>query len=482
MNSLTTDNLKQFYGEDINFNQLQLERYKQAAALLKSNYKVKDPHYFRAPGRVNLIGEHTDYNGYPVMPMAINRDTLIAVKPRTDNLVRIANTDLDFRDREFSIQESIEHYPTGDWGNYVKAAVVGLLPIVKERTEKVVGFDAAVSGTVPPAGGLSSSSALVVASALVFLWANNVELSKIELAEILAKAERYVGTEGGGMDQAISLMGEYRNALKIDFFPLRAKPATISPDYKIVICNSLMLAPKTEAAMNNYNRRPVECRIAAGLIRKELEKAIGFSADVQRLADVAIDKTGLSENEYDAIIAKALNLPIISLLEIRSRLELNESEFEEKYLRLKSGKLFAPPAEGFKVKARYNHVITETNRVEEAAKVLAENDMERFGVLMNESHASCRDVYEISIKELDELTEIARNNGAIGSRLTGAGFGGCVVSLVPSNKVDNFKLGVIRDYFNDYLKSEHPEIEIPQDNLDAIIFDSSAVAGAGPVY
>ena len=100
---------------------------------------------------------------------------------------------------------------------------------------------------------------------------------------------------------------------------------------------------------------------------------------------------------------------------------------------------------------------------------------------MNDSHASCRDVYEISIKELDTLTEIARQNGAIGSRLTGAGFGGCVVSLVPSNKVENFKKSVINDYFNGYLKSEHPEIQIPQNNMDAIIFDSSAVEGAGQV-
>ena len=481
MKSLTTENLQQYYGENIKFNELQLERYVQAATLLKSKFGADEPTFFRAPGRVNLIGEHTDYNGYPVMPMAINRDTLFAVKRRDDNLVRISNTNANFADREFSIQESIEHYPTGDWGNYVKAAVVGLFPIVKEKTGTVVGFDAAVSGTVPPAGGLSSSSALVVASALVFLGVNNVELSKIELAEILAKAERYVGTEGGGMDQAISLMGEFRNALKIDFFPLRAKAVTISPDYKIVICNSLMSAPKTEAAMNNYNRRPVECRIAAGLIRKELEKTTVFSADVQRLADVAIDKTGLSKSEYEAIVSKALTPPIITLGEVRSRLELKEFDFEEKYLRLKSGNSFVPPTEGFKIRARYDHVISETNRVEQAAIILEENNEERFGELMNESHASCRDVYEISIKELDALTEIARKNGALGSRLTGAGFGGCVVSLVPSAKVEEFKAGVIRDYFYGYLKFEHPEIEIPQNNLDEYIFDSSAVAGAGSV-
>lgn len=471
---------KDYYGTDESFLTQQKQRYKKLTEQFEKKYNSTETNLFRAPGRVNLIGEHTDYNGYPVMPMAINRDVVLAVKQRKDNLVRIANVERDFGDREFTINENISPYQTGDWGNYVKAAIVGLVPTVKNHTSDFCGFDAMVCGSIPPAGGLSSSSAMVVASALVFLWANNVSLSKIELAEILAKAERFVGTEGGGMDQAISLMGKSGKAVKIDFFPLRAEPVQLSEDVEIVITNSLTRAPKTEAAMNEYNRRPVECRIGAALIQKEL-KSHGINLEnVQRLVDVK-RPVDINQTEYDLIVEKALSQNIFSSEEICIRLGLEEKTFVENYLLLKSGKTFSPPAEGFKIKQRYQHVISEANRVEKAAKSLRNGDIKHFGKMMDESHKSCRNLYEISIDELDSLVSICKKNDALGARLTGAGFGGCVVSLVPKLKVGEFKKGVISDYYKKYLREKHPHIKIPFDDMDTIIFNSPAMQGAGEI-
>ncbi|NOY61209.1 MAG: galactokinase, partial [Calditrichaeota bacterium] len=431
-----------------------------------------------APGRTNLIGEHTDYNGYPVMPMAINRDILVCASAHEKNVINISNIDEQFAARSFSIDENIQPYAGGDWGNYVKAAIAGLLPIVREKNGHAIGFNAVYSGIIPPAGGLSSSSAMVVASALTFLHANNVEIPKIELAEILARAERFVGTEGGGMDQAISLVGEKNKAVKIDFFPLRAVPLSLPKNYEIVICNSLVRAPKTEAAMLEYNRRPVECRLAAALIAKNLENISAHRTPTQRLVDVDQHKIGVDGQTFEKAVIQALNPPVLSAEQVREKLALSQNDLNEKYLRLKSGKLFVPPADGFKVGLRYEHVLSEAHRVEQAAQALQSGDVAEFGKLMNASHESCRSNYEISTPELDKLVEIARDHGAIGARLTGAGFGGCTVNLVPQNDVDAFIQGVIKDYYQDYLPAARPDIQFKEKNLKSIIFSSSAVAGA----
>src|SRR5262245_50531180 len=152
----------------------------------------------RAPGRVNLIGEHIDYNDLPVLPMALQRDVALLCRPRADAVVRLANVDERFAPRGFEVSRAIEPFARGDWGNYSKAAAQALardLGIAR-------GMDAVVSATLPAAAGLSSSAALVVASALAILAANERELDPLALAELCADAERYVGTRSGGMDQA----------------------------------------------------------------------------------------------------------------------------------------------------------------------------------------------------------------------------------------------------------------------------------------
>ncbi len=467
-----------YYGDNTSYLTEQKSRIANLLTAFSKTFETSSASLIHAPGRTNLIGEHTDYNGYPVMPMAINRDILVCASSQEESIINVVNVDTKFEPRTFSINENIKPYTPGDWGNYVKAAIVGLLPIVIEKNKHVKGFSAVYSGIIPPAGGLSSSSAMVVASALTFLHANNIKIPEIELAEILARAERFVGTEGGGMDQAISLMGEKNKAIKIDFFPLRTTPISLPDDYEIVICNSLVRAPKTEAAMIEYNRRPVECRLAAALVAKELEKVAGHQISAQRLADVDQRRIDVDEQTYQKAVMSALDSPVYSAELLQKELALSRNELDEKYLRLKSGKLFIPPPDGFKVGKRQKHVLSEAQRVEQAAEALHSGDITEFGKLMNASHESCRTDYEISTPELDKLVEIARHHGAIGARLTGAGFGGSTVNLVPKNDVAAFIKGVIKDYYQDYLPSARPDIQFKTNNLKNIVFSSSAVAGA----
>lgn len=419
----------------------------------------------RAPGRVNLIGEHTDYNGYPVLPLAIDREIRIAAIRRPDDQVRLHNCRRTFSERSFALSDAAIPFELGDWGNYVKAAVVGLLDRIPHPA---CGFTALFDGAVPPAAGLSSSSALVVASAMLFLHVNEVQVDRLELAELLARAEQFVGTAGGGMDQAASLLGLPGHALKIDFFPLRVRPVALPSAYRVVICNSLIAAPKTQSALLEYNRRPLECRLAVLLLCRYLSRKTGRPVSAHRLADLAAFP--LSEEEA----ASVLGPQPLSLSHLLDRLQMSLPEL----LRVLDRATLATPADGFKLLPRYLHVVQEAARVQTACQALEQGDAEAMGRLMEASHASCRSLYEISTFELDRLVEIALEHGAVGSRLTGAGFGGCTVSLVAREKVNEFIAAVTRDYYGTFLAKYKPEAMkngLPQD----AIFATDAVAGAG---
>lgn len=419
----------------------------------------------RAPGRVNLIGEHTDYNGYPVMPLAIQRDVLILFRPTADGTFDIVNTDHRFSERRFSLAESTIPFPMGDWGNYVKAAIQGLRSTDKTAAR---GFCAVIDGTVPAAAGLASSSSLVVASGKVFLHANGIVMAGMELAEHMARAEHFVGTAGGGMDQAISLMGEKGCAVKIDFFPLATRPTPLPQGYQVVICNSLIRAPKTESALKGYNRRPMECRIATVLLSRYLEGKTGKSIQANRLADLSGFALTTAE------VQDALGTEPLTLAQVYQRSGMSPSEWSLAM----AGRELWEPEDGLKVWMRYRHVIEEAGRVEEACAVMAQGDAQALGRLMNASHSSCRDLYEISTPELDALVETARHSGAVGSRLTGAGFGGCVVSLVPDDTVSEF-MGKIREhYYLGYLQKNHPEL-VTDEAVANAQFATRATAGAG---
>jgi N-acetylgalactosamine kinase len=399
----------------------------------------------RAPGRVNLIGEHTDYNGLPVMPMAIDHNMLVALAPRNDLEVRAVN--VEYPDRNFGIERKIKPSETGDWGNYVKAGVQGIVDEF-DGVEKLRGFDACFCGNVPTGAGLSSSSTLVVASAMALLEASNITMELLTLAERMAQAEWYVGTQGGGMDHASSILSEKGKALKIDFFPLRVKPVTIPPGYTIVVANSMVIADKTKNARMKYNRQPAVCRAASAMLVKKL----GLEKEnIQRLGDIYYL---LGRDKTMQVIDETFRQPVYRKKEIADFLGVTVEEVDRKFFTTKGGELVPEPMAGFQVGARARHVVSETARVEDSVKAVEAGDGEAFGRLMSQSHASCRDDYDISHPALDRLITIARQAGSSGSRLTGAGFGGCTVHLVQDHRVEEvmarFKLRYYDEAINQY--------------------------------
>lgn len=417
-----------------------------------------EPQIVRAPGRVNLIGEHTDYNGLPVCPMAIGREIQLAFAPRQDSWIELQNLNQDFPLRRFQADTKITPYDKGDWGNYVKAAVNGI--IKQEQLQQPVGMNVLASGTIPIASGLSSSTALVVASALAFLVCNDRSWDPSALADLLTRAEKFVGTEGGGMDQAAILLAKPDHALRIDFFPLRTRDVKLPAGYEILVTKSMIAAPKTARARQMYNRRPMECRLAHAMLKKALEARWGEEIASQRLGDLSI-LWRQREGKAAGLITFAKELlgeENWSLKQVASFLELDPASVSEQYLMLTDGSIFAEPEDGFAIIPRLRHVLSEGERVRQAGKALAAKDAQAFGQLMNESHSSCRNDYQISCPELDELVRLAREGGAIGARLTGAGFGGCTVSLVPEKLISQCMETILKGYYQGYLKVKHPDL------------------------
>ena len=350
-----------------------------------------------APGRVNLIGDHTDYNDLPVFPMAIQRGVSVLFSSRTDAEVRLANTDPRFPPRTFQIAAAIDPHPAGDWVNYVKAAAQGIIA----RHGSLLGFDGVVSSDLPVAAGLSSSSALTVGSALAFMRCNEIEMESRDLMSLLAEGERYVGTQGGGMDQAICLGGRPHTAFKIDFNPLALTPTAVPTDWKFVVASSMVEAEKSGAIRDTYNLRVRECRQAFEVMKQDVTAGSSVESFPELLASVpAIDLLRRSE--------KALQDPL---------------------------------------RKRFRHVITEATRVEDARRAMVDGDLATFGRLMSESHRSLRDDYEVSCRPLDELVEIATAGGARGARLTGAGFGGCVVALCHADRAPVVADKLAREFY-----------------------------------
>ena len=346
----------------------------------KERYGSSPTHVARAPARVNLIGEHIDYAGLPVFPMALQREVRIAFRPRDDGLVLAATTDPSYAPCHFEISRRIEPYEDGDWGNYLKAAVQGMaFAYDLER-----GFDALIDSTVPVAAGLSSSSALVIATALALAVCGEREVDPIELAELMAAAEQYVGTRGGGMDQAISAGARAGCAARVEFDPLRLEPVPVPGSWRFVVAHSLVQAHKSAGARQAYNLRRAETEEA-------LVRVIG-----------------------------ALDLPIA---EIRSYRDLLQ--------RVPGPVALATATDALEgdLLRRFRHVVTEGARVARAEIAMRSGALDGFGMLMNGSHSSLADDFEVSIPELDELARLAREGGAVGARLTGAGMGGCIVAL-----------------------------------------------------
>lgn len=337
-----------------------------------------------APGRVNLIGEHIDYHGLPVLPMALERGVRVRFTARGDDHISLANADLGFPSREFRMTPELAPGPPGDWGNYARAAAVTAREVFGCR----FGLDGTVASDLPPAAGLSSSSALMVALCQALLHADGRRVPPLVLAEAAAEGERFVGTAGGGMDQAASLLGQEGHALRIGFSPLTARAVPIPPSWRVVVAHSGVRAEKSGGAQEAYNLR-----------RSETTRDLEWIA--HRLGD-----------------------PGARPLELLTRHPLER-------LRGLAAELDEPGASWVR------HILDEATRVEDAVASLEAGDLQAFGSLLYASHTSLRELYQVSHPHLDRLVEAALEAGAAGARLTGAGFGGCMLAVCPVDRMES---------------------------------------------
>ena len=351
---------------------------------------------------------------------------------------------------------------------------------------KPVGMDCLVSGTVPTGAGVSSSSAFVCCSALAAMRANHCVLSKKDLTEIAITSERFVGVESGGMDQSASIFGMTSAALLIDFVPsLKATPVLIpqtTPLPVFVIAHTLVTADKHVTAPVCYNLRVAETRCAAAVLGKKVLKQPDAWRDIMRLRGLmeACAKDGLipgGEGESGLIASLKGMLELVEAHlkkdggytreEIGRELGMTVDEVQQRYM-----SKYPIRADTFQLYRRAKHVFSEALRVyqfKQGCMRPASGDvLKELGRLMNESQSSCRDLFDCSCPELDELTQLARDAGALGSRLTGAGWGGCTVSLVPEPQVGSF-MQTLKDKY--YAKRDAPT------NLDEVLFSSKPGRG-----
>jgi galactokinase len=373
----------------------------RASELFEEHFGTRPSHAARAPGRVNLIGEHTDYNGLPVLPVALQKEAGVAFRPRDDGLVRLRNADDEFDPVEFEISPALDCGPAGHWGNYAMAPAHEMA----RRFAIWRGMDAVVASDVPVAAGLSSSSALVNAIGIALAYINEVELGELALADLMADAERFTGTRGGGMDQAVSMAARAGCAAKITFSPLRLRHVPIPDEWLFVVADTGVRAEKSGAAQQAYNLRRQECEEAFSEVAEELVRRGGPTGPPRGYPQ------------------------LLRAMGVRGALDVGGEVLEGNLLR------------------RFRHVVTEGQRVADAVEHLRSADLLDFGNLMDASHGSLRTDFHVSSSELDELVSLAKEGGAYGARLTGAGFGGCIVALTDRVSVDGVLDTLVRDYY-----------------------------------
>ncbi|RCI02664.1 galactokinase, partial [Rhizopus stolonifer] len=424
------------------------KRYKHLIAEFEKVHGRKVEFIVRSPGRVNLIGEHIDYCGFGVLPMAIERDVIIAGAVTDDDTkVRIANinpTKYSAREFEYEGKEKVVTIDSSEleWSNYFKCGYKGMLE--KFQLDKPKGLYLLVDGTVPAGGGLSSSAAFVCASALAVVTANKLSISKTELTEIAIVAERNVGVNSGGMDQSASVLSEKDFALRVEFAPkLHTSPVplpTTNPKLAFIIANTLVTADKFVTAPRNYNLRVVETRMAALFLAKTLNLPPVDS--LKEVYDLYYKDSSLNEVErFTDLLDKALkhfpedktNGNGYTLEEVSDMVGMPVKEIQDKYMTR-----FPVVTDYYRLVQRTKHVLSEASRVIEFHKACESSEgdstLKHLGDLMNASQESCDKLFMCSCPEINDVCDIARKNGAFGSRLSGAGWGGSTVHLTTEDK------------------------------------------------
>ena len=439
------------------------ERYNNIITVFETRYSCKPTYLTRAPGRVNLIGEHVDYSGYGVLPMAIEQDIVIASRPNDRGEFCFHNIDADtYADYSCPVAGFEIDKKHIIWYSYILCGIKGIMEEL--GIESPVGIDMIVDGSIPPASGLSSSSALVCCASLTTICMNGVDFpSKKDLAEICARSERFIGTQGGGMDQAISFLGEAGKAMMIEFDPVRSSEVQIPDGFGFVISNTLVSSNK--AVEGYFNTRVAECHLAARVIAKKKDKKW---KEVNRLIRLQ-NSLDLDLGEMSGIVTECLHPEPYTRNEICQILEITDQELTKECLTEKS-----KDVQKFKLHDRAKHVYEEANRVylfnSTANSGSGVTTAKELGRLMDESHKSCSFVYECSCTELDGIVTLSKEAGALGSRLTGAGWGGCAVSLVKGDEITRFLHKLEEGYFK-----KHGKIS----NLSASLFATKPGPGAG---
>lgn len=481
----------------------QTTRWDHLLKQFESNYGRNAEFVARSPGRVNIIGEHIDYSLYSVLPMAITADALLAVSTFDDPSpnsfkIKVSNVQsTKFPSHEFDIPyDSVEiDSKVHEWTNYFKSGLRGALEILRKKHGSIFkpkSMEVLMDGTVPAGGGLSSSAAFVSASALAVMYANGEkEVDKTQLTELAIVSERAVGVNSGGMDQSASVLSIRGSALFVSFVPsLTARPVHFpktSPELAFVIAQSFVAADKHVTGPVCYNLRVVECSLAAAYLHAVHNKTstplpadsgpLGNSLRGFHNAYFKDSKLSFEEQltQLIALTESTFTKDGYTREEIASKIHLSVDELNARYT-----STFPIRAETFALRQRTLHVFSEALRVlnfmsllENPASLLpssfathtpaaststsSSNDEATtntealntaLGALMNATQASCRDLYDCSCPEIDELCSIARAAGSYGSRLTGAGWGGCSVHLVPVDKVEAVKEAWEREYYS----------------------------------
>jgi galactokinase len=343
------------------------------------------PQIYRAPGRINLIGEHTDYNEGFVMPAAVGMYTWAAISPRTDRKLLVYSENFSEQ-----VELDLDRLPAtaaGHWSDYI----TGVTKMLLLAGRQLKGANLLLLGEVPFGAGLSSSASLEIVTGYALLEVAGLEADRTSLALLSQRAENeFVGARCGIMDQFISSHGEKGQAILLDCRSLQYRLLPLSEDVRLVICNTTV---RHSIASGEYNQRCSECEESVRILASHLP-------NVRALRDVTLRNLNALQDKLPATLFR------------RSR-----------------------------------HIITENSRVQDAAAALERNDMRAFGKLVGESHQSLRDDFEVSCAELDLMVSLAyQAEGVYGARMTGGGFGGCTINLVDPRHVDSFKANVAEAY------------------------------------
>jgi galactokinase len=354
------------------------------ASRFEKEFQTK-PEIFTAPGRVNLIGEHTDYNDGFVLPCAIGLYTYIAVSPRADRKLVLRSTQFDEK-FEFEL-ERLPPRRLSSWCDYI----VGVAAILEGSGFKCRGANLLVRGEVPIGAGLSSSASVEIATALALLSVSADSPPIAELPRLCQRAENeFVGARVGIMDQFVSCFGRKDHALLLDCRSLDFDLVPIPQHVKLVVCNTMV---KHEISGGEYNIRREQCEEGVRILAK-------FVPGIRALRDVSVDDLNKHAADLSAVVFK-----------------------------------------------RCLHVVEENGRTQETADCFRCGDLNAVGNLMRDSHRSLRDLYEVSCPELDLMVSAAEGlPGFYGGRMTGGGFGGCTVNLVEAGEAKAFKLEIARRY------------------------------------